>query len=83
MLCAKARFFLLPGQVFGTEKKEARAMCGFQHHKGEVLVRFLLSDPKLPALTVAKQNLTAGKKMPIGNEDSTNLLPNWVVHAQL
>ena len=40
----KARFFRCPGRLWN-RTREARALCGFQHHKGENLCYFLFSDP--------------------------------------
>ena len=30
--------------------REARALCGFQHHKGDILSSFLFSDPIMVGL---------------------------------
>ena len=41
--CAKNAFFCCLGR-FWNRKKEVKALCGFQHHKGDVLFGFLLFD---------------------------------------
>ena len=46
MLCAKSTFFSLSGN----RTSEARAMCGFQYHKGENLFCFLFSDSVIVGL---------------------------------
>ena len=40
----KSRFFRCPGRLWN-RTREDRALCGFQHHKGENLFCFLFSDP--------------------------------------
>ena len=50
MLCAKGRFFFAVQAGRGTEQeKTLRALCGFQHHKGENLFGVLFSDPIIVA----------------------------------
>ena len=46
----KTRFFRCPGRLLN-RTREARALCGFQHHKGEKLLCFLFSDPTIVGLS--------------------------------
>ena len=45
----KARFFRCPGRLWN-KTREARALCGFQHHKGEKKIVFCFPIPQLSAL---------------------------------
>ena len=38
------------------DRREARALCGFQHHKGENLFCFLFSDPIILGLSSIKNS---------------------------
>ena len=51
MLCVKSTLFLLSG--LWNRTRQARALCGFQHHKGENLACFLFSDPISVGLSTA------------------------------
>ena len=53
VLCAKDTFFSL----LLNRTREARALCGFEHHKRESLFCFLFSDPIIVGLNVGlKEN---------------------------
>ena len=43
-------FFVVRAGFFGNRTKEARALCGFQHHKGKTCL-FLYSDPIIVGLS--------------------------------
>ena len=45
----KTRFFGCPGRLWN-RTREARALCGFQHHKGENLFYLLFYDPIIVGL---------------------------------
>ena len=49
VLCAKSTFLPCPGWL-RNRTREARALCGFQHHKGENLFCFLFSNPIIVGL---------------------------------
>ena len=53
VLCAKSMFFSL----LLNRTREAKALCGFQHHKGENLFCFMFSDPIIvgPTLELKKK----------------------------
>ena len=54
----KARFFRCPGRLLN-RTRAARALRGFQHHKGEHLLCFLFSDPMYVGLRNLVPNVPA------------------------
>ena len=78
--CArKARFFRCPGRLWD-RTREARALCGFQNHKGENLFRFLFSDPIVVGLRPSPMEQLWGPKTNVfGPQNQSSILwtRNW------
>ena len=87
-MCEKHDFFAVR-EGRGTEQREARVSCGFQHHNGENLSCFLFSDPIL--LIVGLRSEIAylvlyvacrGDAMHAGPSDTLfELAWNWLIDA--
>ena len=57
--CTKDVCFRCPGRLWH-ETREPRALCGFQHHKGENLCCFLFSDSIIVGLITAVNGIGGG-----------------------
>ena len=55
--------------------KEARALCEFQHQKGEKLFCFLLSDPIIVGLEIEEKQKVEqeGSSLSLGRKDEKGL----------
>ena len=69
VLCAKNTFFSL----LLNRTREARALCGFQHHKGENLFCFLFSDPIIVGLNSRPLRRCRGSLAFAGNKQQIQI----------